>query len=329
MSYSYQQSGSQRLQIPKGISRRAVATAAAVVAAVVFLATGFYTIAADEVGIVLRFGRHVRTVDPGLHLKVPFWIENVIPVPTQRKLKEEFGFRTLQAGVRTQYTSRGYEEETLMLTGDLNIGSVEWIVQYQIKDPVNFLFRVRNVRDTLRAASEAVMREVIGDRSVNEVLTTGRTEVGVAATVALQNVMDQYETGVDILLVQPQTITPPDPVKPSFNEVNQSEQERARLINEAESEYQEVIPRARGEAEQLIETARGYAMERVNEAKGDSKRFIAIYQEYAKAKDVTRRRLYLEAMREVLPKVGRKIVIDEKAKNVLPLLELSGKAVQK
>lgn len=329
MSYDYRQSGSQRLQMPKGYSRRAVATAAAVVAAVIFLATGFYTIAADEVGIVLRFGKHVRTVEPGLHVKVPFWIENVVPVPTQRKLKEEFGFRTLKAGVRTQYATRGYEEETLMLTGDLNIGSVEWIVQYQIKDPVKFLFRVRNVTATLRAASEAVMREVIGDRSINEVLTTGRAEVGVAATMALQTLMDQYETGVDILLVQPQSITPPEPVKPSFNEVNQSEQEKERLINEAESEYQEVIPRARGEAQQLIQTTEGYAAERVNEAKGDSKRFIAIYQEYVKAKDVTRRRLYLEAMREVLPKVGRKIVIDEKAKNVLPLLELSGKAVQK
>jgi membrane protease subunit HflK len=268
-------------------------------------------------------------VEPGLHLKFPFGVERVYPVPTQRKLKEEFGFRTVEAGVRTQFATRGYEEETLMLTGDLNIASVEWIVQYQIKDPVKYLFRVRNVRDTLRAASEAVMREVIGDRSVNEVLTTGRIEVGVAATTALQTVMNQYETGVDILLVQPQTITPPDPVKPSFNEVNQAEQESKRLINEAESEYQEAIPRARGEAQQLIQTAEGYAAERVNRAKGDGKRFVAIYQEYIKAKDVTRRRLYLETMREILPKVGRKIVIDEKAKNVLPLLELSGKGVRK
>ena len=329
MSYSYQQSRPLHPQLPKALNRRVVAVVAAIIAGIILLSTGFYTIAADEVGIVLRFGRYARTVEPGLHLKIPFGMEKVIPVPTQRKLKEEFGFRTIEAGVRTQFATRGYEEETLMLTGDLNIGTVEWIVQYQIKDPLKFLFSVRNVRDTLRAASEAVMREIVGDRSVNEVLTTGRTEAGVAATMALQEVMDQYETGVDILFVQPQTITPPDPVKPSFNEVNQSEQERARLINEAESEYQEAIPRARGEAQQMIETAAGYAMERVNEAKGDSKRFTAVYQEYVKAKDVTRRRLYLETMREILPKVGRKIVIDEKAKNVLPLLELSGKGVAK
>lgn len=317
-----------QIRLPDNI--RGIVIAVVVVILVgILLKSGLYTVEADSVGVVLRFGKHVRTVDPGLHMKIPYGVEAVIPVPVQRKLKEEFGFRTVAAGVRTQYATRGYEEEALMLTGDLNIGSVEWVVQYQIKDPVKFLFRVRNARNTLRDASEAVMREVVGDRSVNEVLTTGRIEVGITATRALQAVMDQYETGVDILLVQLQNVTPPDPVKPSFNEVNQAEQEKERLINEAESEYQKAVPRARGEAEERIQTAEGYATERVNEAEGNAKRFIAMHGEYVKAKDVTRRRLYLETMREILPGVGRKIIIDKNQTGILPLLDLAGKEVRK
>jgi len=317
-----------QIRLPDNI-RGIVITVVAVILAIALFRSGLYTIEADSVGVVLRFGKHVRTVDPGLHFKIPYGVETVSPIPVQRKLKEEFGFRTLEAGVRTQYSSQGYEEETLMLTGDLNIGSVEWVVQYQIKDPVKFLFRVRNPRNTLRDASEAVMREVVGDRSVNEVLTTGRIEVGVTATGILQKVMNQYETGIDILLVQLQSVTPPDPVKPSFNEVNQSEQEKERLINEAESEYQKAIPRARGQSEERIQKAEGYATERINEAKGNAKRFIAMHGEYIKAKDVTRRRMYLETMREILPNVGRKIIIDKNQTGILPLLDLAGKELRK
>ncbi len=317
-----------QLQLPKNI-RTIVAGAVIVLLVIITLYGAFYTIEADEVGIVLRFGRHDRTTEPGLHMKIPFGVETVIPLPVQRKLKEEFGFRTLEAGVRSKYATQGYEEEALMLTGDLNIASVEWVVQYQIKDPVKFLFNVRNVRDTLRAATEAVMREIVGDRSVNEVLTTGRAEVGVTTTTALQDIMDQYDTGVDILLVQLQTVTPPDPVKPSFNAVNQAEQEKERLINEAEAEYQKAIPRASGEAQQMIQTAQGYAMERVNRAQGDAKRFIAMQGEYTKAQEVTRKRMYLEMMEDIIPKVGRKIIIDEKTGGILQHLDLGGKKVAK
>ena len=298
-----------------------------VIAVISALASGFYTIEAEEVGIVLRFGKHIDTVEPGLHTKIPFGIDQVIPVPTQRNLKVEFGYRTVAAGVRSQFATRGFEEEALMLTGDLNIASVEWAVQYQIRDPEKFLFRVRRVEGTLRAASETVMREVVGDRSVNEVLTTGRTEVGVEVKAGLQKMMDQYDTGVDIVLVQLQPVNPPDAVKPSFNAVNQATQEMKRIINEAESEYQKAIPRASGEAQQMIQTAEGYAMERVNRAKGEAKRFIAVQGEYVKAKEVTRKRLYLETMREILPKVGRKIIIDENQKGILPFLDLAGKEV--
>lgn len=326
-SYSYDEFKMPQLKMPKNIGM-IVAVALVVIVVLGVVSSGFYTVAADEVGIILRFGRHIRTVEPGLHMKIPFGVDVVVPVPIQRKLKEEFGFRTIEAGVRSEFATKGFEEEALMLTGDLNIASVEWVVQYQIKDPVNFLFRVRNVPGTLKDVSETVMREVVGDRSVNEVLTTGREEVGVAATTALQGVMDQYETGVDIVLVQLQSVTPPDPVKPSFNEVNQAEQEKERLINDAEAEYQKAIPKARGEAQEMIQTAEGYAMERVNMAKGDAKRFIAMQGEYVKAKEVTRKRLYLETMHDILPKVGRKIVIDENQKGILPFLDLSGKEVR-
>lgn len=322
----YQDFKMPEVKLPENI-RGLVIGGIIVIAIISVISSGFYTIAADEVGIVLRFGRHITTVEPGLHIKVPFGVDRVIPVPTQRKLKEEFGFRTIEAGVRSQFATKGFEEEALMLTGDLNIASVEWAVQYQIKDPEKFLFRVRNVRGTLRAASETVMREVVGDRSVNEVLTTGRTEVGIEVTTGLQKMMDQYETGIDIVLVQLQSVTPPDPVKPSFNAVNQATQERERLINEAESEYQKAIPRASGEAQQMIQTSEGYAMERVNRAEGETKRFVAMQGEYAKAKEVTRKRLYLETMRAILPEVGRKIIIDENQKGILPFLDLAGKEV--
>ncbi len=326
--YQFQDFKMPEIKLPENI-RGLVIGGIIIIAIIVMISSAVYTIEADEVGIILRFGRHITTVEPGLHMKAPFGVDQVIPVPTQRKLKEEFGFRTIEAGVRSQFSTRGFEEEALMLTGDLNIASVEWVVQYQIRDPEKFLFRVRDVRGTLRAVSETVMREVIGDRSVNEVLTTGRTEIGVAATTAMQGIMNQYDTGVDIVLVQLQSVTPPDPVKPSFNEVNQATQERERLINEAESEYQKAIPRASGEAQQMIQAAEGYAMERINKAKGEAKRFIAVQEEYVKAKDVTRKRLYLETMREILPKVGRKIIIDENQKGILPFLDLAGKEVSR
>ncbi|MBD3236022.1 MAG: FtsH protease activity modulator HflK [Candidatus Eisenbacteria bacterium] len=299
-----------------------------ILVALIAVFSAFFTVGPEEIGVVLRFGDFVRTTDPGLHLKLPFGIETATKVPVQRQLKEEFGFRTLSAGVRTQYAERGYEGEANMLTGDLNAADVEWVVQYRIIDAYKFLFRVRNVRETFRAMSEAVMRRVVGDRTVNEVLTVGRQEIADVVEQQLQELCDQYETGIAVDQVVLQDVNPPDQVKASFNEVNQAQQERERLINEAQSEYNKVIPRARGEAEQTIQQARGYALERVNSAQGDSARFAALFAEYRRAPEVTRRRIYLETMRDVLPKTERKIIIDENLQGVLPLLNLDSGGVR-
>jgi membrane protease subunit HflK len=284
--------------------------------------SSFYTVGPEEIGVVLRLGKFVRTTDPGLHAKLPFAIEQVTKVPIQRQLKEEFGFQTVSAGVRSQFSVRGREAEANMLTGDLNAAVVEWVVQYRIVDPYQYLFRVRNVRETFRAMTEAVMRKVVGDRTVNEVLTIGRQEIADLVEQDLQYLCDQYENGIKVDQVVLQDVNPPDPVKPSFNEVNEAQQEKEKLINQAQSEYNKVIPRAKGEALQTIQEAEGYALNRVNTARGDSARFVAVYNEYRKAPEVTRKRIYLETMNRILPQVQRKVVIDENLKSVLPLLNL-------
>ena len=312
-----------QIQMPK-ISGGAVRAILLLVVLGSLALTGFYTVGPEQTGIVTRFGRYVRATDPGLHFKIPFGVETVTKVPIQRQLKEEFGFRTISAGVRSQFSERGFEDESLMLTGDLNAAEVEWVVQYRIDNPYYFLFRVRNVRETFRAMSEAVMRRVVGDRTVNEVLTIGRQEVADVVEQQLQELCEQYETGIKVEQVVLQDVNPPDPVKPAFNEVNQAQQERERLINQAQSDYNQIIPRARGEALQTIERAQGYFLERTNEARGDSARFVELYRAFAAAPEVTRKRMYLETMNRVLPKVSRKIVVDEDVKGLLPLLNLGG-----
>jgi membrane protease subunit HflK len=288
-----------------------------------FLASTFYTVGPEEVGIVLRLGKYVRTTDPGLHVRLPFTIERVTKVPVQRQLKEEFGFRTVRSGVRSEFTTKGATGESNMLTGDLNAAVVEWVVQYRIVEPYKYLFRVRNVQNTFRDMSEAVMRLIVGDRTVNEVLTIGRQEIADQVLQQLQELCDQYETGIKVDQVVLQDVNPPDPVKPSFNEVNEAQQERERLINQAQSEYNKVIPRARGEAEQTIRQAEGYALDRLNRARGDSARFVAFYEAYRSAPEVTRKRIYLETMNDILPRVQQKIIVDDELKNILPLLNLN------
>jgi len=312
-----------QIQIPR-ISGGFVRTALLLLVALIVVFTSFYTVGPEQMGVVLRFGKFVRSTDPGLHFKIPFGVETVVKVPVQRQLKEEFGFRTLRAGVRTSYSTREYEEESIMLTGDLNAADVEWVVQYRIVDPYKFLFRVRNVNETLRDMSEAIMRKVVGDRTVNEVLTVGRQEVSTLVEEQLQALCDQYENGIKIDQVVLQDVNPPDPVKPSFNEVNEAQQEKERLINQAQAEYNAIIPRARGEAQKTIQEAEGYLLDRVNRASGDSARFVALYESYRRAPDVTRTRIYLETMNEVLPKIDRKIVVDEDIRGLLPLLNLGG-----
>ena len=286
------------------------------------IGASIYQIDPEEVGVVLRFGRYARTADPGLNFRIPL-VERVYKVPIQRQLKEEFGFRTRRADVRTEYSRGSFLGESLMLTGDLNTLVVEWIVQYKVNDPVHYLFKVRAVAETFRDLCEAVMREVVGDHTVNEILTVRRQEVEDRCKLQLQELCKQYEMGIDVQVVVLQDVNPPDPVKPSFNEVNQAIQEKEKLINQALSDYNKEIPRASGEALQTIEAAEGYAIERVNQANGDVARFLALSTEYKKAPEITRRRLYLETMRKVLPNVGRKIIIDESQKGVLPLLNLN------
>ena len=305
-------------RIPGGFLRWIIGV---VVVLLVTLST-FYTVDPEETGVVLRLGKYVRSTDPGLHMKLPLGIEQVTKVPVQRQLKEEFGFKTVRAGVRSEFTGRGREAEANMLTGDLNAAVVEWVVQYRITDPYKYLFRVRNVETTFRDISEAVMRQVVGDRTVNEVLTVGRQEIADLVEQELQALCDQYETGINVVQVVLQDVNPPDAVKPSFNEVNQAQQEKEKLINEAQSEYNQIIPKARGEAQQTITEAQGYALGRVNTARGDSARFVAVYRQYRKAPDVTRRRIYLETMKKILPQVETKVVVDADLRSVLPLLNL-------
>jgi membrane protease subunit HflK len=294
--------------------------------AVVGVLTAYVQVEPDEVGVILRLGRFIGTVEPGPHFRLPFGIDRISKVPVQRQLKAEFGFRTTRADVQTQYEADKPElgRESLMLTGDLNVAVVEWIVQYKIKDPYQYLFKVKNVESMLRDISEASMRAVVGDHSVNEVLTTGRQKVATESKVLLQGLADRYETGVDIQQVVLQDVNPPDPVKPSFNEVNQAIQEKERAINEAYAELNREIPRARGEAEEALRAAEGYAIERVNRAKGEADRFVRIHDEYRKAPDVTRRRMYLDAVADVLQRAKLKVVVDESQKGVTPMLWMDG-----
>jgi modulator of FtsH protease HflK len=286
--------------------------------------TSYYQVEPDEVGVIRRFGRYDGTSNPGPHFRLPFGIDRIQKVPVQRQLKMEFGFRTERAGLETTYRPQGAElgRESLMLTGDLNVAVVEWIVQYKIKDPYAFLFRVRNGEDTLRSLSEAAMRSAVGDHSVNEVLTTGRQAVATSSKDLLQVLADRYDAGVDIQQVVLQDVNPPDPVKPSFNEVNQAIQEKERAINEAQAELNKTIPRARGEAEQMIRAAEGYSIERVNRARGEANRFASVQKEYRKNPEVTRRRLYLETIADVMPRVGHKVILDDTAKGMTPILQM-------
>jgi len=306
---------------PPKVNKKIVWSALTVILILAFIFSLWFTVEPEEVGVVLRFGKYVRTVNPGLNFKMPLGVEKVYKVPVERQVKLEFGFRTTVPGVRTSYSSTKYREESLMLTGDLNAAEVEWIVQFRINDPYKFLFRVRNAEKTFRDINEAVMREIVGDRTVDEVLTVGRQEVANAVAVMVQELCDQYELGIKVEQVVLQDVNPPELVKPAFNEVNEAQQEREKLINQAKSEYNKVIPKAKGEASRTIEEAKGYALERVNNARGEASKFNAVFKEYSKAKDVTRQRIYLETMNDIMQKVGRKLVTDEEATGILPLFQ--------
>jgi membrane protease subunit HflK len=283
--------------------------------------SGFFQVGAEEVGVITRFGKYTRMVESGLNFKIPL-IEIVRKVPVERQQKQEFGFRTISSDVRSDYTKQGTSDESLMLTGDLNLADVEWVVQYRISDAYNYLFKVRNAESTLRDISESAMRQVVGDRTVNEVLTVGRMEVALAVKEQIQLLSDEYSLGIRVEQVVLQDVNPPDPVKAAFNAVNEAQQEKETMINQAKSEYNRVIPHARGQAKETIQKAEGYATARVNNAQGEASRFNMLYLEYIKAPEVTKRRIYLETMQKVLPNLGNKIITDQEGTNVLPLLQM-------
>ena len=283
--------------------------------------TAYYTVPSDSVAVVQRFGKYLKDVQPGLHFKFPLGIDAATIVPVKRQLKQEFGFTTPGATDPYQSPVDG-RRETEMVTGDLNAALVEWVVQYRISDPVKFLFEVREPSATLRYVSESVMREVVGDRTVDEVITIGRQEIESEALVKMQALATKYAMGINIDQVQLKNINPPQPVQESFNEVNQAQQEKEKLINEARREYNKIIPLAEGEKDQRIREADGYRLKRINEAEGDVARFNALLTEYLKAPQVTRRRIYVETMQAVLPEIRSKIIVDNETSNILPLLNL-------
>jgi membrane protease subunit HflK len=291
--------------------------------AIIFGYTSFYTIPPGNKGIILRFGRYSGIVLPGLHFKIPFGVDTVFKVHTEQVDTETFGFKSTSPGIRTQYVkSVETERESLMLTGDLNVIDVEWIIQFRREDPRKYLFNVRDPIMAIRDISESVNRRIVGNRSFDYVLQN-REEVNRMAQEELQKILDEYETGIRIVNVRLQNVVPPDPVKGAFNEVNEAQQEKERLINEAQETYNREIPKAKGEAERTINGARGFALERVNHAMGDVARFSAVLKEYRNSKEVTKQRLYLEAYQTILPSAKQIYIIDSEQKGLLPLLQLN------
>jgi len=313
-----------QLNIPPEV-RRFLKNTRTIILILVVIILGFssvFTIETEEVGVITRFGKYNRTVDPGLNMKIPF-TEKVYRVPVERQQKLEFGFRTLKAGVNSEYERTSETlDESLMLTGDLNLAEVEWVIQYRVDDAYKYLFKVRNIEVTLRDISEAAMRQIVGDRTVNEVLTVGRMEITSKMEELVQRLCKDYSMGITIEQIVLQDVNPPESVKGAFNDVNKAQQEKETAINNAKMEYNKVIPKAKGQALESIAKANGYSIERVNNAKGEAARFNSLYKEYIKAPEVTRRRLYLETMAKIMPQIGNVIITDQKGNSVLPLLNM-------
>jgi modulator of FtsH protease HflK len=284
--------------------------------------SSYYTVDADEEAVLIRLGKYVDTYPPGFHFKLPFGIDKEIHVKTKRVLQVEFGFRTANLNSRrTTYSSRNYSDESLMLTGDLNVADVDWVVQYQISHPFKYIFQTSEPVQNIRDVSESIMRRVVGDRLVTEVLTTGRLAIATESKLLIQEVLDKYDMGVKVVSVKLQGVNPPDRVKKSFNEVNEAKQEQEKVINEAEEAYNKVIPEARGKAEKRISEAEGYASALINHSLGDAERFSEILRAYKKAPKITRKRIYLETMESILKKMNDMTIVDPKIKGIMPLYQ--------
>ena len=292
--------------------------------------TSFYTVQPEQRAVVKRFGAVVDITDPGLHFKLPFGVDQVQRVATERVLKQEFGFRTssTRESGPSAYSSKNLQAESLMLTGDLNMIEVEWVVQYRIQDPIKFLYQLREPTRTLRDISESVMRRIVGNMLGSEVLTIGRVEIQREATGEIQAILDGYDSGIHISTVEMQDVVPPPAVQPAYNEVNEARQERERMINEAQRQVNSKIPNAEGSALRTIAEAQGYATERVNRAHGESARFSAVLREYRQAPEVTRTRLYLESLNDVLPTIGQILMVQDEQLGPLPLLDVNRQRVR-
>ncbi|MGB1888849.1 MAG: FtsH protease activity modulator HflK [Akkermansiaceae bacterium] len=285
--------------------------------------TSYFTVPTDSEALVLRFGKTNRTVESGLNFKWPFWFETKEIVPVKRRLKMEFGYGTPDSTNSFQSRPQEYYEEQSMITGDKNAAAVEWVIQYKISDPQAYLFEVRDPEETMRDAAESVMREVVGDRTVDEVITIGRESIATDAELKLQELVDEYGLGLKIESLQLKNVNPPREVQASFNEVNQAQQDKTKQINVAEGLYNKAVPKGKGEADQKISAAEGEKLQRVNEATGDAERFLALFKEYQKAPEITRQRLYLEKIQDVLPRLKNKFIMDGEASKPLPLLDLN------
>lgn len=310
----------------RGALKKLIPRAGLIIPAVIVVAgvfTSYFTVPTDSEAVVLRFGKYNRTAAPGLNFKLPFWFETKEVIPVERRLKMEFGYSTPGSTNPFQSRPKEHYEEQSMITGDKNAALVEWVIQYRISDPEAYLFRVRDPEETMRDASESVMREVVGDRTVDEVITIGRESIGADALVKLQELVDSYGLGLKIDQLQLKNVNPPRPVQSSFNEVNQAQQDKAKQINVAKGLYNKAVPRTEGEADQKISAAEGEKLQRVNEATGDAERFLALFNEYEKAPSITRQRLYLEKIKDVLPRLKSKVIMDGEASKPLPLLDLN------
>ncbi|MCK4536878.1 MAG: FtsH protease activity modulator HflK [Desulfuromonadales bacterium] len=313
----------QKFQQDKGpLPFKGILVAIIVLLVVIGGYSSLYKVDTEETGVVLRFGKFSSFARPGLNYKLPLGIDRVYLVKTGRVLKEEFGFRTVQPDVRTTYSKKGLDEESLTLTGDLNVSDLEWIVQFQVADPFKFIFSIKNPVGTIRDIAEAVVRKVVGNSNVTDVLTTERAVLAGMIQQDLQKILNEYDIGCRIVTVKFQDVNPPEQVKGAFNEVNESEQQKEILIFQAREEFNKEVPKARGEAKRTLQKAEGYAIERINRAQGETGRFLALLKEYRKAPDVTRRRIYLETLEDVLPRLKEVYIMDEKGGGLLPLLPM-------
>jgi membrane protease subunit HflK len=307
-----------------GLTPRGILTGLAIVLGVWGAWSSFYTVQPEERAVIKRLGKVIGISDPGLHFRVPFGIDKAQFVATERVLKQEFGFRTegRTRDGKTAFSAADFTNESLMLTGDLNVIDVEWVVQYRIADPIKYLYAMREPERTLHDLSESVMRRIVGNRIGSDALTVGRVDISTTAREEIQSAMDRYDNGIHIITVELQNVVPPPRVQPAFNEVNEARQERERMINEATKQANQAIPRTEGEANRVVSEAEGYATERVNLALGESARFEAVLAEYRGAPEVTRSRLYLETLRQVIPKAGSVLVVQDGQVPPLPLLNL-------